>query len=79
VLGIVLLGAAAVMAMLGPSPSWTDVAQSLAVLAATLVLTIAVLATWIRHLPHSTRFRGLFLQGGPGAVDGYVSAIRGTT
>ncbi|MEP7324752.1 MAG: NfeD family protein [Gemmatimonadota bacterium] len=75
ILGMVLLGAAIVMAMLGPSPSWSDVAQSLAVLGATLVLTLAVVITWFRHLPNSTRFRGLLLKEGLHSGEGYVSAV----
>jgi membrane-bound serine protease (ClpP class) len=75
ILGIGLLGAAIVLAMLGTSPSWTDVAQSLAVLGASMVLTLAVIVTWFRHLPNSTRFRGLLLKEGLHSGEGYVSAV----
>jgi membrane-bound serine protease (ClpP class) len=75
ILGIVLLGAAIVLAMLGSSPSWTDIAQSLAVLGASLILTLTVIVTWFRHLPNSTRFRGLLLKEGLHSGEGYVSAV----
>ena len=75
ILGIGLLGAAIVLSMLGSSPTWSDVAKSLAVLGASMVLTLAVVVTWFRHLPNSTRFRGLLLKEGLHSGEGYVSAI----
>lgn len=74
ILGIALLGAAMVMAMLGSTPNLGDVARSLAVLGASLVLTFAVFFTWLRHLPNSTRFQGLLLREGLDSRQGYISA-----
>ena len=62
------------MAMIGAAPSGGDVAQALAVLAASLVITAAVVFAWLRHLPSSGRFKGLLLRGGMPSSDGYVSA-----
>lgn len=74
ILGIVLLVLAVVLAMLGSLPSFQDVVQSLAVLVTALILTGAVFVAWIRHLPNSTRFRGLILADGLPSSDGFVSA-----
>jgi len=75
ILGIVLLAASVVLAMLGSHPNLTDITQALGVVGAAMVFTLAVVFTWIRHLPNSTRFRGLFLQGGGlRAAEGFVSA-----
>lgn len=74
ILGVVLLVLAVVLAMLGSLPSFQDVVQSLAVLVTALILTAAVFIAWIRHLPNSTRFRGLILADGLNASDGFVSA-----
>ena len=49
-------------------------AQALAVLGASLVITVAVVYAWLRHLPNSGRFGGLFLRGGAHQVDGYIAA-----
>ena len=41
-----------------------DIVQALAVLGASLFITAAVIFAWLRHLPNSGRFGGLFLRGG---------------
>jgi len=74
ILGIVALAAAIVLAMIGSSPSAADVAQALMVLGASLVITLAVAYAWLRHLPNSGRFGGLFLRGGAHQADGYIAA-----
>ncbi|HJR16369.1 MAG TPA: NfeD family protein [Gemmatimonadales bacterium] len=74
VLGTVAVVAAMVLAMMGAQPSSGDVAQALAVLGASLVITIAVIFAWLRHLPNSGRFRGLLLQGAVNKSQGFVSA-----
>ena len=38
--------------------------QALVVLGASLAITVAVAYAWLRHLPNSGRFAGLFLRGG---------------
>ncbi len=45
-----------------------------AVLGAALVITAAVAFAWLRHLPNSGRFSGLFLRGGMDRADGFISA-----
>jgi membrane-bound serine protease (ClpP class) len=75
ILGIVALAAAIVLAMIGSSPSAADVAQALMVLGASLVITLAVAYAWLRHLPNSGRFGGLFLRGGAHQADGYIAAV----
>lgn len=74
VLGILLLLAAVIMAMLGSHPTLSDITQSLAVLGASLVLSLAVFITWLRHLPNSTRFRGLLLTESLDSSAGFISA-----
>ena len=75
VLGIVALAAAVMLAMIGTSPTVADVTQALVVLGASLVITLAVAYAWIRHLPNSGRFAGLFLRGGAHQADGYIAAL----
>jgi membrane-bound serine protease (ClpP class) len=74
VLGVILLVLSVLLAMLGSVPSFQDVLQSLAVVGTALVLTIAVFIAWLRHLPNSTRFRGLILADGLDSSAGYISA-----
>ncbi|HYC31194.1 MAG TPA: NfeD family protein [Gemmatimonadales bacterium] len=74
VLGITALAAAIVLAMIGGAPTGGDVVQAVAVLGAALVITAAVALAWLRHLPNSGRFGGLFLRGGMDRADGFISA-----
>ena len=74
VIGLVSLAAAVMLAMIGTSPSAADVTQAVVVLGASLVITAAVAYAWIRHLPNSGRFAGLFLRGGAHQADGYIAA-----
>ena len=75
ILGALLIGAAVVLAMLGNFPTGTDVVQALAVLGASVFITLAVAFAWFRHLPNSRRFRGLIHQESSLAAEGYVSAL----
>ena len=74
VLGLAAVGAAMVLAMMGASPTTGDVVQALAILGASLVITAAVVYAWLRHIPNSDRWGGLFLRGGMAQSDGYISA-----
>lgn len=74
VLGAMALAAAVLLAMIGGAPSAGDVTQALVVLGASLSITAAVAYAWIRHLPNSGRFAGLFLRGGAQQADGYIAA-----
>ena len=74
VLGTVAVAGAIVLAMMGAGPTSGDLVQALAVLGASLVITAAVTYAWLRHLPNSGRFSGLFLRGGMDRAEGYISA-----
>lgn len=74
VLGILLIGAATILAMVGNIPTLSDFFQAGLVLAAALVVTGAVVFAWLRHLPNSTRFTGLFLRHSTQAAQGFISA-----
>lgn len=75
ILAIVAFGAAIVMAMVGGAPTTGDIAQAVAVLGASLVITVAVGYAWLRHLPSSGRFSGLFLRHSAPQSEGYISAL----
>jgi membrane-bound serine protease (ClpP class) len=75
VLGLVALAAAVVLAMVGSSPTTADLTQAFVVLFASLAITAAVANAWIRHLPNSGRFAGLFHRGGAMQSEGYIAAL----
>lgn len=75
VLGAVAVAAAVLLAMIGGSPSVGDLTQALIVLGASIAITVAVAYAWLRHLPNSGRFAGLFLWGGAQQADGYIAAL----
>lgn len=75
VLGLISLAAAVVLAMVGSTPTAAGLTQAFLVLFASLVITAAVAYAWIRHLPHSGRFAGLFLKGGAAQAEGYIAAL----
>ena len=74
VVGTLAIVASMILAMMGARPSTGDVAQALAVLGASLVITMAVIYAWLRHLPNSGRFSGLLLRGSVHKSQGFVSA-----
>jgi membrane-bound serine protease (ClpP class) len=74
VVGTLAIVASMVLAMMGARPTTGDVAQALAVLGASLFITIAVMYAWLRHLPNSGRFSGLLLRGSVHKSQGFVSA-----
>ena len=73
-LGVGAIAAAMVLALIGAAPTTGDVAQALAILAASLLITAAVVYAWLRHIPSSNRFGGLFLRNGMTQAEGYISA-----
>ena len=75
VLGLVSIAAAVMLAMVGTSPTAADLTQAVLVLFASLAITASVAYAWIRHLPNSGRFSGLFLRGGAAQSDGYIAAL----
>lgn len=78
ILGVLLVGASVIMALVGNLPTMTDFVQAGAILGASLIISAAVFIAWFRHLPNSTRFTGLFLKSATHASEGYVSAaVRG--
>lgn len=74
ILGILLVGASIIMALVGNLPTMADFVQAGLILGASLVISAAVFIAWLRHLPNSTRFTGLFLKSATHASEGYVSA-----
>jgi membrane-bound serine protease (ClpP class) len=74
IVGLVAIGTAIVLAMLGGGPTPADVTQALLVLGASLALTAAVIYAWFRHLPTSTRFSGLLLHQSVDRAGGFLSA-----
>jgi membrane-bound serine protease (ClpP class) len=74
VIGIVCLTVSVVLALTGTAPTPSDLAQALAIVAASAVIIAAVAYTWIRHLPTSNRFGGLLLKGAGHRLEGFVTA-----
>jgi membrane-bound serine protease (ClpP class) len=74
VLGILAVVASMVLAMMGGHPTTGDVAQALAVLGASLFITVVVIYAWLRHLPSSGRFSGLLLKGAGHRAEGFTTA-----
>jgi membrane-bound serine protease (ClpP class) len=60
--------------MLGASPTTADVATALTALAASGLITTAVIYAWLRHLPNSERFGGLLLSSNLHREQGFISA-----
>ena len=75
ILGIVLISASMLLALVGNTPTIVDFLQAGAVLAASLVVTGAVLFGWLRHLPNSERWGGLFLKTSTNVGEGFISAL----
>ena len=75
VLGALLIGASVILALLGNFPTVTDVAQAMAVLGASVVITLAITVAWFRHLPTSRRFRGLIHSEAATTAEGFLSAL----
>ncbi len=74
ILGIVLVAASVILALVGNLPTMTDFMQAGAVLGASIIISAAVFIAWMRHLPNSTRFTGLFLKSATHASEGFISA-----
>jgi membrane-bound serine protease (ClpP class) len=74
VLGALLTGGAIVLTLVGAAPTVSDFVQAGAVLGAALVITASVFIAWLRHVPNSTRFSGLFLKDSTARSEGFVSA-----
>ena len=75
ILGIVMIASSMLLALIGNAPTGGDVLQAAAVLVASLVVTGAVVFGWLRHLPNSTRWSGLFLHHRAEASEGFISAL----
>jgi membrane-bound serine protease (ClpP class) len=73
-LGLGAIAAAMVLALMGAAPTTGDVVQAFAILGASLLITAAVVYAWLRHIPNSNRFGGLFLRNGMAQAEGYISA-----
>lgn len=75
ILGFTAVATAIVLAMVGGSPTLADVGRAVAVLGASLLITILVIYAWFRHLPSRGRFAGLFLHTSTPQAQGYISAL----
>jgi membrane-bound serine protease (ClpP class) len=75
VLGVVLITGAMLLALVGSTPNVNDILQAGAILAASLLVTGAVIFGWLRHLPNSERWSGLFLKTATHSGEGFVSAL----
>jgi membrane-bound serine protease (ClpP class) len=73
-LGVGLVGVSVVLAMIGAAPAANEILQALAILSASVIIVIAVSYAWLRHLPNSTRYQGLFLMDTLSRAGGYTSA-----
>jgi membrane-bound serine protease (ClpP class) len=73
--GIVALAAAVFLALVGSTPTAAAVTQAFVVLGVSAAITLGIGYAWLRHLPNSGRFAGLFLRGGAHRADGYVAAL----
>ena len=75
IIGIVLIVGSMLLSLVGGGPSVGDFVQAGAILGVSFVVTGAVLFGWLRHLPNSTRWSGLFLRDGSHSGEGFVSAL----
>jgi len=73
-LGAALVLASMVSALVGTAPTAGDIVQALAIIATSLVIVGAVIYGWVRHMPSSGRFAGLFHLSSSGAAAGYIAA-----
>ena len=74
VIGLLMIGGAMVLAMLGSFPTGGEIVRALAVMGASVIITGAIAYAWLRHLPNSGRFNGLLLRSSTSAAEGFVSA-----
>jgi membrane-bound serine protease (ClpP class) len=75
ILGIVLISASMLLALVGSAPTMADFVQAGAILVASLIVTGAVVIGWVRHLPNSERWSGLFLKTSTNTGEGFISAL----
>jgi membrane-bound serine protease (ClpP class) len=75
VLGAILIAASMLLALVGSAPTVNDFLQAGAVLVISLIVTGAVIFGWLRHLPNSDRWSGLFLKTTTDSGEGFVSAL----
>jgi membrane-bound serine protease (ClpP class) len=75
ILGIILISASMLLALVGSAPTMADFVQAGAILVASLIVTGAVVIGWVRHLPNSERWSGLFLKASTNTGEGFISAL----
>lgn len=73
VVALLCIGTATFMALIGSLPTWADVARASGVVAAAAGIVTGVLYVFVRHLPTSQRWRGIFLQSATDKAMGYVA------
>jgi membrane-bound serine protease (ClpP class) len=74
IISIACITSAVFLALISHLPTWADVARASGILAVTVGIIIAAIYTLVRHLPTSTRWRGLLLQAETAREEGFVAA-----
>jgi membrane-bound serine protease (ClpP class) len=74
VVSILCITSAVFLALISHLPTWADVARASGILAVTVGIVIAAVYALVRHLPASTRWRGLLLKAETSREDGFVAA-----
>lgn len=74
VLGIIAIGAAIFLALLGRFPSVNDITRAAATLGVALLIFMTTAYYFVRHLPWSKRLGGIFLREAEARAVGYISA-----
>jgi membrane-bound serine protease (ClpP class) len=74
VVSIACVGSAIFLALIGNLPTWGDIARASGVLASSVGIIGAAVYLFVRNLPTSDRWRGIFLRTASHADEGYVSA-----
>lgn len=75
---ILSIGSAIFLSLIGNLPTWADVARASGILTVSGALVIASIYALVRHLPTSTRWRGVFLREATDRETGYIAATERT-
>lgn len=73
VVALLCIGAATFLALIGSLPTWGDIARASGILAVTGFIVTATVYGFVRHLPTSRRWAGIFLQTATDKAMGYIA------
>lgn len=73
VVALLCIGSATFLALIGNLPTWADIARASGILSVTAVIITGVVYFFVRQLPTSQRWRGVFLQAATARAMGYVA------